>query len=106
MIRILREAAVFPTLDRAAKEILSENASIHTVIFGHTHGAKFRQFAPGKDYVNTGTWNTLTSLEVGSLGTRTRLTYAKITLGAAEPRTELRVWFGRGRVNEMFDAVA
>ncbi|MBI3074032.1 MAG: hypothetical protein HYY84_18135 [Deltaproteobacteria bacterium] len=106
MIRILREAAVFPTLDRAAEEILARDASIHTVVFGHTHGAKVRQFAPGKDYVNTGTWNTLTSLEVGSLGTRTRLTYAKIVLGVGQPRTELRVWFGRGRVNELFDAAA
>lgn len=104
-LRIARESRVFPTLDRAAEALLAD-AKVHTVIFGHTHGAKTRQFGPGKDYINTGTWNTLTSLDIGSLGTRTRLTYAKIVIGGDRPQTELRVWYGRGRVNQGFDAAA
>jgi UDP-2,3-diacylglucosamine pyrophosphatase LpxH len=61
-LKILLEAPVFPDLDASAEQILMTREDIHTVIFGHNHRPVFRQFAPGKEYVNTGTWNEMTHL--------------------------------------------
>ena len=53
-----------------------------------------------KVYVNTGTWNAMTSLDVGNLGRTEQLTYAHIEYVDGRPRARLREWRGLSRPAE------
>lgn len=98
--KILREFSFPMKLDKEAKKIL-EKKDLRFVSFGHTHHACYRQFALGKEYINTGSWNDLIGLDVGTLGHQLRLTFAEVTL---EPdgtcKASLKEWKGAYRVVE------
>ncbi len=89
----------FPTLEAEAKHLLGRNG-YHTVIMGHTHVPVYREYARDKVYVNTGTWNAMTSLDMGSLGRTEVLTYAHIEWVEGKPRARLREWRGLSRPTE------
>ncbi len=98
-IRTLREVTVYPNYDKIAIKILEENDDVYTVIFGHTHILRYRQWREGKEYYNEGTWNEVTNLDLSDYGTRTRLTYAFIEYpppGAqgGRPKTRIKEWKG------------
>ena len=95
-LKILREASVFPDLSDSAKRIL-RSPDIHTVIFGHTHVYKQVQVGDEKQYINTGTWNDIISLDLESFARRSKLTYVRIEYpeGAKKPTCLLRHWIGR-----------
>ena len=98
------EASAFPDLDQAAEKILMTRDDIHTVIFGHNHRPIFRQFSPGKEYVNTGTWNQMTHLDIDRLGARLVCTFALIEYrGARNPQASLKVWNGRRKTHQEVD---
>ena len=102
LLKIIYENAIFPDLSDAAKEILQQD-HIHTVIFGHSHVYQYRQFAPNKEYFNTGTWTEITSLDVVSLGKITKLTFVSLeypTEGEGPPRGILKEWRGYHRLEE------
>ena len=68
---------------------------------GHTHIPLYREFARDRVYVNTGTWNAMTSLDVGHLGERLRMTFCELEYDdAGRPRPRLREWRGQHRVVE------
>lgn len=97
-LKILREASVAPDLSDAAKRIL-RTPEIHTVIFGHSHVYKVIQVGSGKQYLNTGTWNEILSLDLDTYGWRTRLTFVRVDYRADESGEEqivplLRHWLG------------
>jgi len=96
---ILKEAPVFPDLDQAAARILAVRDDIHTVIFGHNHRPTFRQFSPGKEYLNTGTWNSMTHLEIDRLGTRLDCTFVLIDIAVGVRERVSR--FGEGDVRSL-----
>jgi UDP-2,3-diacylglucosamine pyrophosphatase LpxH len=96
--RFLRYTA-FPTLEHEARHLLARKG-YHTVIMGHTHVPLYREYARDKVYVNTGTWNAMTSLDVGSLGRSEQLTYAHVEYVDGHPRTRLREWRGLSRPAE------
>lgn len=97
--KILREFSFPLTLDKEAQKILQERKEIRFVSFGHTHHPRYRQFGKAKEYINTGSWNELIGLEVGSLGRQLRLTFAEICLGAeGEFYAKLKEWKGSYRV--------
>jgi UDP-2,3-diacylglucosamine pyrophosphatase LpxH len=89
----------YPTLEREAKHLLGRRR-YHTVIMGHTHVALYREYARDKVYVNTGTWNAMTSLDMGSLGRTEQLTYAHVEYVEGRPRARLREWKGIARPAE------
>ena len=105
-LRILREITFYPNYDQIAFRILEQNPEIHTVIFGHTHILRYRQWREGKEYFNDGSWNEVTNLELAEYGTRTRLTYAFVEYppvsavaasadpAAGRPKTRLKEWRG------------
>jgi len=100
-IGILKESTVHPKLHREAKKILHSKEDCRMVIFGHTHQAAYRFFGPGKEYFNTGTWNELISLEVGTLGRFMRLTFVHIEIDKkGVPRGSLKEWKGHTNVVE------
>lgn len=108
---LLKEISFYPNYDKIAFKILDEREDVHTVIFGHTHVLRFRQWREGKEYFNEGTWNEMTNLDLSEYGTKTRLTYAFIdyptatvedagsgTTGTAAPgaraKVRLKQWHG------------
>jgi len=92
--RMIRELTVYPDFDHAAERILERNPSIQAVIFGHTHVLRYRRFEDGRLYVNEGSWNEATHLELGDFGTQVRLTYAQVSIEEERPRIELKRWMG------------
>jgi UDP-2,3-diacylglucosamine pyrophosphatase LpxH len=86
----------FPTLEREARHLLARSG-YHTVIMGHTHVPLYREYGRDKVYVNTGTWNPMTSLDMGNLGRTEQLTYAHVEWVEGRPRARLREWRGLSR---------
>lgn len=98
--KIVLESAVFPDLSESARKILQEER-VHTVIFGHTHVYQYKQWSSEKEYVNTGTWTEVTSLDIQSLGKITKLTYAFIEYSPeGRARARLKEWRGYHRIEE------
>jgi UDP-2,3-diacylglucosamine pyrophosphatase LpxH len=98
-LQIMKESAIFPDLEHSAKKILNDDR-VHTVIFGHTHVYVYRQWGFNKEYLNTGTWTELTSLDIESLGKITKHTYVLIEYPTegGRPRARLKEWRGHYRV--------
>lgn len=98
-IKILKEGAIYPSLEGAAKQILNDER-VHTVIFGHTHVYLYRQWGHDKEYINSGTWTEVTSLDIESMGKITKLTYVFIEypVEGGRPRARLKEWKGHHRV--------
>jgi UDP-2,3-diacylglucosamine pyrophosphatase LpxH len=83
-------------IEDGVRGIFAGDPNVHTVIMGHTHGAKVAPMGTGRTYVNTGTWNDLINLAIDSPGRYTRLTYAEIRYdGGPKPRTYLKLWLGQ-----------
>ncbi len=98
-LKIMKESAIYPDLESAARKILNDDR-VHTVCFGHTHVYVYRQWGFNKEYLNTGTWTELTSLDITSLGKITKLTYVFIEYPeeGGRPRARLKEWRGHYRV--------
>jgi UDP-2,3-diacylglucosamine pyrophosphatase LpxH len=75
---LLKEISLYPNYDKIAFKILENNEDINTVIFGHTHILRYRQWREGKEYFNEGSWNEMTNLDLDDYGKQIRLTYAFI----------------------------
>lgn len=102
--KIVREITVAPpSWMKIAERVLHQNPDIHTVVFGHTHFAKHKQFADGREYLNTGTWTELTSLDLSNLGRGTRYTYVLVdySKNPTRPHGYLKEW--RGKWHEDID---
>jgi UDP-2,3-diacylglucosamine pyrophosphatase LpxH len=99
LIRRFARYTAFPTLEHEARHMLARKG-YHTVIMGHTHVPLYREYGRDKVYVNTGTWNPMTSLDVGSLGRTEQLTYAHVEYVDGHPRARLREWRGFARPAE------
>lgn len=94
-LKILLESSVFPDLTDAAKRIL-RTPDVHTVIFGHTHVYKHVQVSETKQYINTGTWTDIVSMDLETFARRTKLTYVRVEYDAEGKSIPLlRHWIGR-----------
>jgi UDP-2,3-diacylglucosamine pyrophosphatase LpxH len=107
---LVKDLSIYPNYDKIAFRILDEKEHVHTVIFGHTHVLRHRQWREGKLYVNEGTWNETTNLDLSDYGRQIRLTYAFIEYPvlaepdaniaeaegtkAARPKVRLKQWNG------------
>ena len=93
----LKGVTFYPSFVKVARRILRRNPQVQTVIFGHTHVLRYKQWGGGREYFNIGTWNEFTSLEMGDFGLHYALTYAYIEQGPGQkrPRTRLKEWKGR-----------
>lgn len=93
--RILGEFSFPIDLDNYAKRLLMNRSDLRFVSFGHTHHSRYRQFAPGKEYINTGSWNDLIGLDLGSLGRQLSFTFAEICIGPnGSFKSALKQWKG------------
>lgn len=64
-LKVLKQVTIYPRFEKMAKRILKKNPEIHTVVMGHTHLVEWRRFPQGKFYFNSGTWNTIPSIDAG-----------------------------------------
>jgi hypothetical protein len=96
-IKILKEIISPPDFTAAARTVLNKSADTHTVIFGHTHVPRHVQFPDGREYLNSGTWTEVTSLDLMHFGVGTRYTYVLVDYGRdpLRPRAVLREWKGQ-----------
>jgi UDP-2,3-diacylglucosamine pyrophosphatase LpxH len=94
-LKMLREASIFPELADSAKRIL-RTPEIHTVVFGHTHVYRQLVIADGKQYLNTGSWTDIVSLDLESYARRQKLTYVRMEYDeTGRPLSTLRHWIGK-----------
>jgi UDP-2,3-diacylglucosamine pyrophosphatase LpxH len=94
---LLKEITLYPNYDRVAFKILETRESVNTVIFGHTHILRYRQWREGKEYFNEGTWNETTNLDLSDYGKQIRLTYAFVEYPmdvTGRPLVRLKQWHG------------
>ncbi len=104
LIKVVFEGTIFPNLDAAATKILRDER-IHTVVFGHSHVYRYRNVGKSKQYLNTGTWTELTSMDLASFGKITKLTYVLLEYpeDATQPVSRLKQWRGYHRIEEDVD---
>lgn len=77
-LQILKQITIYPRYEKMARRILKKNPKIHTVVMGHTHLLEWRRFPEGRYYFNTGTWNTIPSIDAGMHQDTRHLTYCSI----------------------------
>jgi len=77
-LTILKQITIYPLYGKKAKAILRRNSGVHTVVMGHTHVMEWLRFPENKYYFNTGTWNTIPSLDAGQMETSSKFTYVHI----------------------------
>jgi UDP-2,3-diacylglucosamine pyrophosphatase LpxH len=97
-LKIFKEITIKPpSFVSAAKRILEQNPDIHTVVMGHTHHARYVQFQDGREYLNSGTWTEVTSLDLMHFGKGTRYTYVLVdySRNPTRPHAYLKEWLGR-----------
>jgi UDP-2,3-diacylglucosamine pyrophosphatase LpxH len=95
-LRIMRdEFSPLDDYDRQAMRTLRRTQGVHTIITGHSHGARCRVLENGKLYINTGSWVRILNLDLAHFGQDAGLTYATVELiDGREPHTALRRWYG------------
>ncbi len=97
-LKIAKEFSFPVKMDRSAKRILALHPNVRIVVFGHGHRAAARVFAGGKQYFNTGIWNEMISLDIGTMGRTLKLTFTEILHGRDRiPHGRLREWKGAYR---------
>ena len=88
----ITESIAHNNIQNEAFRILKNN-KYNTVIFGHTHIYAHKNI-DGKEYLNTGTWNDLISLDISNFGRYSKLTYVFVDYSDSIPRCYLKVWRG------------
>ncbi|MDO8462138.1 MAG: metallophosphoesterase [Deltaproteobacteria bacterium] len=100
-MKLLKEMAVAPDLERQAKKILLTRRDCHVVVCGHTHDYLIRHYSADKTYINTGLWNEKVNLDPPFLGRTVRLTYALIEWDErGKPIPLLKEWRGTYHITE------
>lgn len=103
---IVLEGIHRPSLEEIAEKILTGpdtgKVEYDTIIMGHNHQATLRIFPGGKQYINTGTWTAITSLDFSTLGRHVLRTYALIEYPLGKAQASLKVWHGKPSVTEDF----
>ncbi len=104
---IILEAIHRPSLEEIAENLLTSPAGAHlpydTIIMGHNHQAAVRVFPGGKQYINTGTWTSITSLDFSTLGRQILRTYVLIEYVDGKAQPILKIWNGKPNVTDDFN---
>jgi UDP-2,3-diacylglucosamine pyrophosphatase LpxH len=98
--KVLKQITLYPLYARRAKSILKKDRTLHTVVMGHTHLQEWRRFPEGKFYFNTGTWNSIPSMDAGLHESHTKLTYCFLDVHSKTNTLRsgsLNVWKGKWR---------
>ncbi|MFH1829343.1 MAG: metallophosphoesterase [Pseudomonadota bacterium] len=105
-LKIIKEFSFPVRMDLAAKRIFALHPEVKVVVFGHGHRAASVLFAGGKQYFNTGIWNEMISLDLGTMGRMLRLTFVEIGRDKqGMPIGRLMEWKGVQKEVEEVEAV-
>lgn len=97
-LKIMKEFSFPVKMDRAAKRIFALNPGYRIVVFGHGHQAAAKLFSGGRQYFNTGIWNEMISLDIGTMGRHLLLSFVEIIYDKnSQPHGTLRQWKGAYR---------
>ncbi len=99
-LKVLKQITIYRRYEKMAKSILRKNPSIHTVVMGHTHLQEWRRFPEGRFYFNTGTWNSIPSIDAAMHQSQTHLTYCLLDVHektASLRSGSLNLWYGKWR---------
>ena len=103
---LLLEVIHRPSLEKVAERFFtsdqSDSLEFDTLIMGHDHQAKMRIFPGGRQYINTGTWIPITSLDMSTLGRKILRTYALIEYKNHKAIATLKIWNGYPHITEDF----
>ena len=106
-ILLIFESFSRPSLEEIAEELFTspggDQLPYDTIIMGHNHMATSRVFPGGKQYINTGTWIPITSLDMSTLGHKMLRTYALIEYVDGKARASLKIWNGQPHLNDDFN---
>ncbi len=97
---VLKQITIYPLYEKKARSILRGRPNIHTVVMGHTHILEWRKYPENKYYFNTGTWNSIPSIDAGMHESVTKLTYCLIDIHAKTQTlrsASLNTWQGTWR---------
>ncbi len=97
---VLKQYTMYPKYAQMAKRILQLAPHLHTVIMGHTHVLEWRRFPEDKYYFNTGTWNSIPSVDAGLHEHTLKLSYIIVELDTHNDiaqGTSLNEWQGNWR---------
>lgn len=98
-----QETKLFLDLEEEARDILNRDASVRTIVFGHTHRPMNKVYPDGKQYINTGTWTRMVNLDWRGLGQQFKRTFALIQIENGQAQCDLRQWMGEHRPHGVFD---
>ena len=99
-LKLLKQITIYPRYMKMARSIMREKSEVHTVIMGHTHLSEMGHFSSKRLYFNTGTWNSIASLDAGLHESITKLTYVLVDLDVENSKlrdASLNVWMGKWR---------
>lgn len=97
-LKIIKEFSIPVKMDLAAKRIFALHPEVKIVVFGHGHKATHLTFAGGYQYFNSGIWNEMISLDLGTIGRSLKLTFIEIERSDDEPpEGRLLEWKGAHR---------
>jgi UDP-2,3-diacylglucosamine pyrophosphatase LpxH len=99
-VKLLKQITIYPNYEKKAKNILKRKPYIHTVVMGHTHVQEWRRFPEGRYYFNTGTWNSIPTMDAGLHESNTQLLYCLLDVHARSEvlrNGSLNVWQGKWR---------
>lgn len=96
----IANAMTHESMDDAALRILKKT-NYRYVLFGHSHNWCHRRYGAYGEYINTGTWTEVISLEIANLGRRLDRTYVYIDCTDEEALVvRLKRWHGRHQLEE------
>lgn len=98
--KVLKQITIYPKFAQMAKRILELAPHLHTVIMGHTHVLEWRKFPEDKYYFNTGTWNSIPTVDAALHENTLKLSYIMVDLDTHNQKvkgTSLNEWRGNWR---------
>ena len=96
-LKILKQITIYPKYEKKARSILKKNPLLKIVVMGHTHLIEWRKFPGGKIYFNTGTWNSIPSIDAGAHESNLSLTYVMIDIHEKSKEitsAKMNIWQG------------
>jgi UDP-2,3-diacylglucosamine pyrophosphatase LpxH len=96
--KLLKQIAIYPKYDKYAKRIFATRPDTKIVIMGHTHIAEWRRFPEGRIYLNSGTWNSVPSMDIGKHKNINQLTYICVEINEKKKEVKnafLNFWMGK-----------
>lgn len=79
-LKILKQITIYPKYEKKARSILKNNPLLKVVVMGHTHLIEWRKFPEGKIYFNTGTWNSIPTIDAAAHESNLALTYVLVDI--------------------------